>query len=76
MTCEQAVDTLTGRIESWIGSNLPNALERHLAECPECAGHLERTESVRRLLRECCERRLAPSALRVRISRALPHRAA
>ncbi len=76
MTCQQAVDTLTGRIESLVGSKLPDALERHLAECPDCAGRLQRTESIRRLLREYCLRLRAPQALRARIACALPHRAA
>lgn len=76
MTCQQAVDALTGRIECLAGSQLPDALERHLGQCPDCAGRLERTATIRQLLRDGSERVRAPQALRMRIACALPHRAA
>ena len=76
MTCQQAVDALTGRRVLLAHEGAPDALEKHLAVCPQCAGRLHRTESVRRLLRECCQRLPAPHTLRTRIACALPHRAA
>jgi mycothiol system anti-sigma-R factor len=76
MTCQEAHNALTGRLETF-GSQEPwNALEQHLEDCPDCERHLRETESIRRVLKECCARMRAPQALRSRIAGALPHRAA
>ncbi|MCZ6506682.1 MAG: hypothetical protein O7A98_03095 [Acidobacteria bacterium] len=76
MTCQEAHNALAGRLQTF-GSQEPwDALEQHLEDCPDCEHRLRQTESIRRLLRECCIRLRAPQALRARIADALPHRAA
>jgi len=76
MTCKEARETLGGRLESSVSKEQWAAFEAHMTVCRECDRRLRQTESIRRMLRRCCNRLGAPQSLRSRIALALPHRAA
>ena len=76
MTCQEARDTLAGRFEHPGSNERWRGFEQHMTACPECDRQLRRTESIRRILRQCCRRVRAPQSLRSSIAIALPHRVA
>lgn len=76
MTCDEAKVLLHALVDDELDAGHARDVERHVATCTDCAAQLAAFRAQRQALKRLDLRHPAPTSLRARIERRLPHRQA
>jgi mycothiol system anti-sigma-R factor len=71
MNCKRVYRESFLLIDNELDSELGAALRQHLAVCPACQRHFEHDRKLIFVVRERCQRQVAPEGLRIRIQATL-----
>lgn len=69
--CREVLDRAHLFLDGELTEDEADAMREHLLACEHCLDHVDAEQTIRALIRRCCEAERAPETLRVRVVSAI-----